>query len=89
MILYHGTNDGTPILNGEMLKGTWLAFHRFHAFRIAERRVLQRGGSSIIIEINVPTENIDKIEGRDNPTYRYSGGGYTPVATHKINRVGI
>lgn len=84
MILYHGTNNEIPILHGFMKKGTWLAKHRFHAFRIAERRAKQRGGEPIVIEIE--TNSFSRIEGRDNPTYLFTGEKYLPLAIHKIER---
>jgi len=84
MILYHGTNDASPILNGKMKKGTWLALHRFHAFRIAERRSRQRGGDPVVVEID--TDNITRVAGRDNPTYLFNGGGYKLCAKHIMER---
>ena len=51
LTLYHGTNDPDDIIKGNMLEGTWLAYYRFHAFRIAERRVAVQGGSPFVLEI--------------------------------------
>ena len=87
MVLFHGTTDASPIVNGEMKKGTWLAFHRFHAFRLAERRSAQRGGAPVVVELE--TGSIDRVVGRDNPTYLFGGGKYHPIAIHTMERVGI
>ena len=87
MKLYHGTADASPILEGGMAKGTWLAAHRFHAFRLAERRVKDRGGEPLVLEIE--TNTYDRVEGRDNPTYRFSGGAYKVVAIHSMVRAEI
>lgn len=83
MILYHGTNS-TSILSSEMRNGTWLAKHRFHAFRIAERRCCQRGGNPVVFEVE--TNSISRVEGRDNPTYKFIGGEYKILAIHKMIR---
>lgn len=87
MIIYHGTNDPKPIIKGAMAEGTWLAGHRFHAFRIAERRVISRGGEPVVLEIE--TDAYDRVEGRDNPTYRFSGGPYKVNAVHSMKRTKI
>lgn len=84
MILFHGTNNVAPILKGHMKKGTWLALHRFHAFRIAERRAVQRGGEAIVIELEV--NSFSRVEGRDNPSYLFNGKKYSCLAIHKMER---
>jgi hypothetical protein len=89
MIIFHGTADPTPILSGDMAEGTWLAGHRFHAFRLAERRVKDRGGEPIVLEIEIATGSFDRIEGRNSPTYRFCGGDYRVLALHKMSRVEI
>ena len=87
MKIYHGTSDPTPVLKGAMAAGTWLAGHRFHAFRIAERRAATRGGEPVVLEIE--TDAYDRVEGRDNPTYRFSGGAYKVNAVHSMERTEI
>jgi RNA:NAD 2'-phosphotransferase (TPT1/KptA family) len=85
--LYHGTNDEKPILRGELNAGTWLAHHLFHAYRIAERRVAQKGGTAVVLEID--TDSIARVEGRNIPTYQYGGGKYNIAALHKMTRCEI
>ena len=84
MNLFHGTIDKSPIVNGNMLPGTWLAGHRFHAFRIAERRSKQQGGEPVVIEIEINTKNLRREVGRDTPTYRFEGGNYKAIKIHKM-----
>lgn len=84
MILYHGTNNHKPILNGDMNKGTWLASNLSHAYRLAERRTKQRGGKAIIVEIDVSEANIDRVVGRNLPTYRFSGDSYKVLSTFRM-----
>ncbi len=87
MILYHGTADLKQIINGSMEPGTWLALHKFHAYRIAERRANQRGGDPVVIEIL--TDSFSRVEGRDNPTYLFSGGEYKVIAILRMTRRAI
>ena len=84
MILYHGLSIKPDEIKGQLLEGTWLAKYRFHAFRIAERRVTQLGGEAIVLEID--TNSYIRVEGRNNPTYLYGGDGYKLLAIHKMIR---
>ncbi len=84
MRLYHGTVNKDPIINGNMADGSWLAGHRFHAFRIAERRARQLGGNPVVVEIEINVNNLRREVGKNLPTYRYSGGFYRPVKIHKM-----
>ena len=82
MNLFHGTIDRKPIIEGKMLPGTWLAEHRFHAFRIAERRSKQYGGEPVVVELEIDTKNLKREVGKNLPTYRFDGGYYKPVKIH-------
>ena len=84
MKLYHGTNTPAPIIAGNMRKGTWLAGNLFHAFRIAERRKKQRGGKSIVVEIDVDASVLHMENSRNLPTYKFNGGAYKATNTPEM-----
>ncbi len=86
MKLYHGTNTPQPIIQGKMREGTWLAENLFHAFRIAERRSTQRGGKSVVVEIESDEKNFHREIGRNLSTYKFLGGGYKALSTYEMNR---
>lgn len=79
--LFHGTSDIhlESIKSNLFLKGTWLAGKNWHGLQLAERTVKRDGGKPIVIEIEIDKNNIDRVIGRDKPSYRIKSSNYKVI----------
>jgi RNA:NAD 2'-phosphotransferase (TPT1/KptA family) len=80
LTLYHGTstNHLKSIKKDGLKKDTWLAWHRWHAFQLADRTSARDGGFAVVLEI------AKKVLGRKKPSYKYDGGDYIVSSIYKI-----
>jgi len=79
---FHGTNDETPILEGQMEEGSWLTPELSRAMAIAIRRAEYHGGKPIVFELAVPPESCAKdAEHEVDLDMKFAGGFYRVLGT--------
>lgn len=86
MILYHGTSTVhiESIRENSFQVGTWFALHSWHGFQLAARTAKRDGGEPCVLEVEIANCSMDRIMGRDKPSFRYKGGYYIIVNILKV-----
>lgn len=78
MIVYHGTSTVhlNSINKNKFKINTWFAIHQWHGYQLAEKTSKRDGGKPIILEIEIDEKEIERIVGRNKPSYQYKGREY-------------
>jgi len=83
MILYHGTSSvHLDSFKKGIKKDTWFALYKWYGFQLAERTSKRDGGESIVLEVDI--QKVNRIIGRNKPSFQYKGGKYKILNILKI-----